>query len=41
MNRLAVGALAEIAGATGSIAIAAVAVYVGIRQWVDGKRISR
>jgi len=39
MNRLAVGALAEIAGATGSIA--AVAVYVGIRQWVDGKRISR
>ena len=41
MNRLAVGALAEIAGATGSIAIAAVAVYVGIRQWVDGKRISQ
>ncbi len=41
MNRLAVGALAEIAGATGSIAIAAVPVYVGIRQWVDGKRISR
>jgi uncharacterized protein YjbI with pentapeptide repeats len=41
MNWLAVGALAEIAGATGSIAIAAVAVYVGIRQWVDGKRISR
>ena len=27
--------------AAGSIAIASVAVYIGIRQWVDGKRISR
>ena len=41
MNWAAVGAIAEIAGAAGSIAIATVAVYVGIRQWVDGKRISR
>ena len=41
MNWPAVGAIAEIAGAAGSIAIATVAVYVGIRQWVDGKRISR
>ncbi len=41
MNWIAMGAIAEIAGAVGSIAIAAVAVYVGIRQWVDGKRISR
>ena len=41
MNWVAVGAIAEIAGAVGSIAIAVVAVYVGIRQWVDGKRISR
>ena len=40
MNWQAVGAIAEIAGAVGSIAIATVAVYVGIRQWVDGKRIS-
>jgi uncharacterized protein YjbI with pentapeptide repeats len=40
MNWVALGAIAEIAGAVGSIAIAAVAVYVGIRQWVDGKRIS-
>ena len=41
MNWVAVGAISEIAGAGGSIAIAAVAVYIGIRQWVDGKRISR
>ncbi|PKB70916.1 MAG: hypothetical protein BZY87_08135 [SAR202 cluster bacterium Io17-Chloro-G6] len=41
MNWVALGAIAEIAGAGGSIAIASVAVYVGIRQWVDGKRISR
>ncbi len=41
MNWVAIGAIAEIAGAVGSIAIAAVAVYIGIRQWVDGKRISR
>ncbi len=41
MNWIAIGALAQIAGAVGSIAIAAVAVYIGIRQWVDGKRISR
>ena len=41
MNWVAVGAIAEIAGAAGSIAIAGVAVYIGIRQWVDGKRISR
>ena len=41
MNWVAMGAIAEIAGAVGSISIAAVAVYVGIRQWVDGKRISR
>ncbi len=41
MNWVALGAIAEIAGAVGSIAIAAVAVYIGIRQWVDGKRISR
>ena len=41
MNWVAMGAIAEIAGAVGSIAIAGVAVYVGIRQWVDGKRISR
>ena len=40
MNWIALGAVAEIAGAVGSISIAAVAVYVGIRQWVDGKRIS-
>ena len=40
MNWIAMGAIAEIAGAVGSIAIATVAVYVGIRQWVDGKRIS-
>ena len=40
MNWIALGAIAEIAGAVGSISIAAVAVYVGIRQWVDGKRIS-
>ena len=31
MNWIALGAIAEIAGAVGSIAIAAVAVYVGIR----------
>ena len=41
MNWIALGAIAEIAGAVGSIAIAGVAVYIGIRQWVDGKRISR
>jgi len=41
MNWVAMGAIAEIAGAVGSIAIATVAVYVGVRQWVDGKRISR
>ena len=41
MNWIALGAMAEIAGAAGSIAIACVAVYVGVRQWVDGKRISR
>ena len=41
MNWVALGAIAEIAGAAGSIAIACVAVYIGIRQWVDGKRISR
>ncbi|MCH7843308.1 MAG: pentapeptide repeat-containing protein [Chloroflexi bacterium] len=41
MNWVAMGAIAEIAGAAGSIAIACVAVYIGIRQWVDGKRISR
>jgi len=41
MNWIALGAIAEIAGAAGSIAIAGVAVYIGIRQWVDGKRISR
>ena len=41
MNWVALGAIAEIAGAAGSIAIACVAVYIGIRQWVDGKRFSR
>ena len=41
MNWVALGAIAEIAGAAGSIAIACVAVYIGIRQWIDGKRISR
>ncbi len=41
MNWVALGAIAEIAGAVGSISIACVAVYVGIRQWKDGKRISR
>ena len=41
MNWIAMGAIAEIAGAVGSISIAGVAVYVGVRQWVDGKRISR
>lgn len=41
MNWIAMGAIAQIAGAAGSIAIACVAVYIGIRQWVDGKRISR
>lgn len=41
MNWIALGAIAEVAGAVGSIAIATIAVYVGVRQWVDGKRISR
>ena len=41
MNWEALGALSEMAGAGGSIAIACIAVYVGIRQWVDGKRINR
>ena len=41
MNWIALGAIAQLAGAVGSIAIAAVAVYIGVRQWVDGKRISR
>ena len=40
VNWVALGAIAELAGAVGSICIAAVAVYIGIRQWVDGKRIS-
>ena len=41
MNWIALGAIAQLAGAVGSIAIAIIAVYVGVRQWVDGKRISR
>jgi hypothetical protein len=41
MNWVALGAIAQLAGAVGSIAIAIIAVYVGVRQWVDGKRISR
>ena len=41
MNWQALGAISEMAGAGGSIAIAGVAVYIGIRQWVDGKRFSR
>ena len=41
MNWEAFGAISELAGAGGSISIAIIAVYVGIRQWVDGKRISR
>ncbi len=37
----AVGALGQIIGAVGSIAIACLAVYIATRQWLDGKRISR
>ena len=41
MNWEALGALGELVGAIGSIAIALIAVYIATRQWLDGKRISR
>ena len=41
MNWEAVGAIGDIVGAGGAIAIACVAVYVATRQWLDSKRFSR